>query len=108
MSALGVGRVKTEAGRGGPGCSGCDRGYQRLDPDDVHDPCPIVISDFPTRRPYGLALRQNHIERILAGWVDEFKVSIYREREVTGFVQDDTGVEVALADGNSLIAAIAA
>ena len=32
---------------------------------------PLDISDFPTRHPYGLALWQNHIERILAGWVDE-------------------------------------
>jgi hypothetical protein len=30
---------------------------------------PLDISDFPTRHPYGLALWQNHIERILAGWV---------------------------------------
>jgi 2-polyprenyl-6-methoxyphenol hydroxylase-like FAD-dependent oxidoreductase len=29
------------------------------------------ISDFPTRHPYGLALWQNHIERIMAGWIDE-------------------------------------
>jgi 2-polyprenyl-6-methoxyphenol hydroxylase-like FAD-dependent oxidoreductase len=32
---------------------------------------PLDISDFPTRHPYGLGLWQNHIERILAGWVDE-------------------------------------
>ena len=31
---------------------------------------PIDISDFPTRHPYWLGLWQNHIERILAGWVD--------------------------------------
>src|ERR1700688_2585715 len=37
----------------------------------------LDISDFPTRHNYGLGLRQNHIERILAGWVDEFKVPIY-------------------------------
>ena len=30
----------------------------------------LDISDFPTRHPYGLGLRQNHIERILAGWVE--------------------------------------
>jgi 2-polyprenyl-6-methoxyphenol hydroxylase-like FAD-dependent oxidoreductase len=30
---------------------------------------PLDISDFPTRHNYGLALWQNHIERILAGWV---------------------------------------
>jgi 2-polyprenyl-6-methoxyphenol hydroxylase-like FAD-dependent oxidoreductase len=63
---------------------------------------PLDISDFPTRHPYGLGLWQNHIERILAGWVDELEVPIYREREVTGFAQDDTGVEVELSDGQSL------
>src|SRR5688500_2217666 len=31
----------------------------------------LDISDFPTRHPYGLGLWQNHIERILAGWVAE-------------------------------------
>src|SRR5215207_10108889 len=62
----------------------------------------LDISDFPTRHPYGLGLWQNHIERILAGWVDELEVPIYREREVTGFVQDDTGVNVELSDGMSL------
>src|SRR5881227_1050898 len=62
----------------------------------------LDISDFPTRHPYGLGLWQNHIERILAGWVDELEVPIYREREVTGFAQDDTGVDVQLSDGQSL------
>src|SRR5690348_11573752 len=62
----------------------------------------LDISDFPTRHNYGLALRQNHIERILAGWVDELAVPIYRGREVTGFVQDETGVNVAVSDGLSL------
>jgi 2-polyprenyl-6-methoxyphenol hydroxylase-like FAD-dependent oxidoreductase len=59
---------------------------------------PLDISDFPTRHPYGLGLWQNHIERILAGWVDELEVPIYREREVTGFAQDDTGIGVELSD----------
>jgi 2-polyprenyl-6-methoxyphenol hydroxylase-like FAD-dependent oxidoreductase len=63
---------------------------------------PLDISDFPTRHPYSLGLWQNHIERILAGWVDELEVPIYREREVTGFAQDDTGVDVELSDGESL------
>ena len=52
------------------------------------------MSDFPTRHPYWLGLWQNHIERILAGWVGELPVTIYRGREVTGFAQDDTGVDV--------------
>src|SRR5206468_5760504 len=63
---------------------------------------PIDISDFPTRHNYGLALVQERIERILAAWVDELAVPIHREREVTGFAQDDTGVDVELSDGRSL------
>jgi 3-(3-hydroxy-phenyl)propionate hydroxylase len=63
---------------------------------------PLDISDFPTRHNYGLGLWQNHIERILAEWVGELAVVIYRGREVTGFAQDDTGVDVALSDGQSL------
>ena len=62
----------------------------------------LDISDFPTRHNYVLGLRQNHIERILAEWVGERAVTIYRGREVTGFAQDDTGVDVALSDGQSL------
>jgi 2-polyprenyl-6-methoxyphenol hydroxylase-like FAD-dependent oxidoreductase len=62
----------------------------------------LDISDFPTRHNYGLALSQNHIERILAGWVDELAVPIYRGREVTAFAQDDTGVDVEVSDASSL------
>jgi len=62
----------------------------------------LDISDFPTRHPYGLGLRQRHIERILAGWIGELKVPIYRGIEATGFAQDDTGVDVGLDDGRSL------
>src|SRR3954467_13573518 len=62
---------------------------------------PLDISDFPTRHNYGLGLWQNHIERILAGWVGELEVPIYRGREVTGFAQDDTGVDVELSDGRT-------
>jgi 3-(3-hydroxy-phenyl)propionate hydroxylase len=63
---------------------------------------PLDISDFPTRHHYVLALTQNHIERILAGWVSELPVTMYRSREVMGFTQDDTGVDVAMSDGQSL------
>lgn len=62
----------------------------------------LDVSDLPTRHNYGLALRQKHIERILAGWVRELAVPIYRGREVTGFVQDDAGVDVDVADSESL------
>ena len=63
---------------------------------------PLDISDFPTRHNYGLALWQNRIEHILAAWVGELAVPTYRGREVTGFAQDDTGVDVELSDGRSL------
>ncbi len=63
---------------------------------------PLDISDFPTRHNYGLALWQNRIEHILGAWVGELAVPIYREREVTGFAQDDTGVDVELGGGRSL------
>ena len=62
----------------------------------------LDISDFPTRHNYGLALWQSHFERILAAWVDELGVPIVREREVTGFAQDDGGVDVELSDGRTL------
>src|SRR5439155_19222383 len=62
----------------------------------------LDISDFPTRHYYGLALWQKHIERILAGWVGELPVTFYRGREVTGFTQDDAGVDIALSDSQSL------
>ena len=63
---------------------------------------PLDISDFPTRYNHGLALWQSQFERILAGWIGELGVPIAREREVTGFTQDDTGVDVGLSDGQSL------
>jgi 2-polyprenyl-6-methoxyphenol hydroxylase-like FAD-dependent oxidoreductase len=62
----------------------------------------LDISDFPTRHNYGLALWQSLFEPILAGWVDELGVPILREREVVGFAQDDTGVDVELSGDTSL------
>jgi 2-polyprenyl-6-methoxyphenol hydroxylase-like FAD-dependent oxidoreductase len=62
----------------------------------------LDISDFPTRHPYGLALLQTHTERILADWVAELGVPTYRAREVTGFAQDDAGVDVTVSDGRTL------
>jgi 2-polyprenyl-6-methoxyphenol hydroxylase-like FAD-dependent oxidoreductase len=62
---------------------------------------PLDISDFPSRHHYGLALLQRHVERIMAGWLDELGVPIVRERELTGFAQDDDGVDVVLSDGTT-------
>src|SRR3954470_5433572 len=47
----------------------------------VHFQVPLDITDFPTRHNYVLGLSQNHIERILAGWVEELRVPIHRGRE---------------------------
>src|SRR5215469_10527007 len=60
------------------------------------------ISDLATRHNYFLALWQTHIERILADWIGELGVPVYRGREVTCFAQHDTGVDVQLSDGRSL------
>ncbi|MCE9574279.1 MAG: FAD-dependent monooxygenase [Deltaproteobacteria bacterium] len=66
---------------------------------------PLDISDAPTRHNHGLALWQNHIERVLAAWVDELAVPIYRGCEVTNLAQDDAGVDVTLSDDRTLRAA---
>ncbi len=62
----------------------------------------LDISDFPTRHNYGLALWQSHFERILAEWVAELGVPILRSREVVGFTQDGSGVDIEVAGGGSL------
>jgi 2-polyprenyl-6-methoxyphenol hydroxylase-like FAD-dependent oxidoreductase len=62
----------------------------------------LDMSDFSTRHPYSLGIWQSQIERIMAAWVAELPVRIYYGSEVTGFAQDDTGVDVELADGRSL------
>src|SRR6202165_1664185 len=56
----------------------------------------------PPRHNYVMALLQSHFERIMSGWIDELGVPILREREMTGFTQDDSGVDVALSAGTSL------
>src|SRR5215203_949491 len=62
----------------------------------------LDMSDFPTRHPYALGIWQNQIERIMAAWIAELPVHIDYGCEVTGFAQDDTGVDVRLSDGESL------
>lgn len=68
----------------------------------VHFHIPLDMSDFPTRHNYVLGLGQNPIERALAAWIGELEVPIYREREVAGFAQDDTGVDVKLSCGHAI------
>jgi 2-polyprenyl-6-methoxyphenol hydroxylase-like FAD-dependent oxidoreductase len=62
----------------------------------------LDMSDFPTRHPYSLGIWQNQIERIMAAWIAELPVRIYYGCEVTGFAQDDIGVDVELSDSQSL------
>jgi 3-(3-hydroxy-phenyl)propionate hydroxylase len=62
----------------------------------------LDMSDFPTRHPYSLGIWQNQIERIMAAWIAELPVRIYYGSEVTGFAQDDTGVDVELSGEGSL------
>jgi 3-(3-hydroxy-phenyl)propionate hydroxylase len=73
----------------------------------VHEAMPfgttmLDTSDFPTRHPYFLGIWQNQIERILAAWIAELLVPIHYGSEVTGFAQDDSGVDVELSGGRSL------
>ena len=62
----------------------------------------LDMSDFPTRHPYTLGIFQNQIERIMAAWIAELPVRIDYGCEVTGFAQDDTGVDVELSEDQSL------
>ena len=62
----------------------------------------LDVSDFPTRHNYVLALWQAKFEPILAAWVDELEVPVLRGRQVVGFTQDDTGVDVDISDGPSI------
>lgn len=65
----------------------------------------LDVSDFPTRHPYGLALVQKEIERLLAGWVEELGVPVLRGRVVTGLAQDEAGVDVELNGGRERLRA---
>jgi 2-polyprenyl-6-methoxyphenol hydroxylase-like FAD-dependent oxidoreductase len=62
----------------------------------------LDMSDFPTRHPYSLGIWQSKIERIMADWLAELPVRIYYGREVSGFAQDEDGVDVELAGGEPL------
>jgi 3-(3-hydroxy-phenyl)propionate hydroxylase len=62
----------------------------------------LDLTAFPTRHPYTLAIGQGQVERILLGWVEELGVEVRRPLEVTGVVQDDAGVDVHLAGGETV------
>ncbi len=52
----------------------------------------LDISAFPSRHPYGLALPQKHSERVLLEWAEELGVPILRGLEITGFIEDASGI----------------
>ncbi len=62
----------------------------------------LDMSDLPTRHPYFIGIFQNAIERIMGAWIAELPVRILFGHEVTGFAQDDDGVDVRLAGGEPL------
>lgn len=62
----------------------------------------LDTSDFPTRHPYTLGIWQNQIEQIMADWIGELSVRVEYGREISGIAQDEAGIEVRLADGQSL------
>ena len=63
---------------------------------------PLDVASLPTRHPYTLGLGQPRMERILLGWVEELGVTLRRGVEVSGFAQDDQGVDVHLTGGDPL------
>jgi 2-polyprenyl-6-methoxyphenol hydroxylase-like FAD-dependent oxidoreductase len=62
----------------------------------------LDLGDFPTRHPYGLALAQEHTERILGAWAREVGAAVRYGSEMTDLAQDDDGVDIHIADGNTL------
>jgi 3-(3-hydroxy-phenyl)propionate hydroxylase len=62
----------------------------------------LDMSDFPTRHPYALGIWQNQIERLMADWIAELPIEIRYRSEVTGFTQDEAGVDVQLSGGEQL------
>jgi 3-(3-hydroxy-phenyl)propionate hydroxylase len=62
----------------------------------------LDTSDLPTRHPYTVAIWQNQIEQVMADWIGELGVHIKYAYEVTGFEQDEGGVDVHLADREPL------
>jgi 3-(3-hydroxy-phenyl)propionate hydroxylase len=66
---------------------------------------PLDVEGLPSRHAYTLALGQAGVEELLLGWVEELGVTVRRGVEVTGVEQDDDGVDVQLADGETVPAA---
>jgi 2-polyprenyl-6-methoxyphenol hydroxylase-like FAD-dependent oxidoreductase len=77
-------------------------GAQQLDRVVMFGGSVLDASDLPTRHPYMVAIWQNQVERIMADWIAELGVHVRYACEVTGFAQDEDGVDVHLDGGESL------
>lgn len=62
----------------------------------------LDVGRLPTRHPYTLALFQNHIERLLLQWIEEFGVPIRRNIEVVGAHADEESVHLRLTSGETV------
>src|SRR4051812_10472293 len=63
---------------------------------------PLDISDFPTQHNYLLAIRQERIERLLADWIQELNVPVYRGVEVLDVSHDENGVGISTSEGSNM------
>jgi 3-(3-hydroxy-phenyl)propionate hydroxylase len=62
----------------------------------------LDLSDHPTRYNYLLALKQSVFEPMLAEWVEGLGVRVLRGRELVGFAQDASSVDVDVSGGTTL------
>jgi 3-(3-hydroxy-phenyl)propionate hydroxylase len=62
----------------------------------------LALGDLPSRHNHWLALRQERIEHLLAAWIAELRVPIYRGLGVTAFSQNERGVDVEVEGGRTL------
>jgi 3-(3-hydroxy-phenyl)propionate hydroxylase len=60
----------------------------------------LDVAALPSRHPYTLALSQSGVEDVLREWVGELGVPIRHGVDVAGVEQDDTGVDLVLAEGD--------
>lgn len=63
---------------------------------------PLEVAALPSRHAYTVGIPQAQVEEILLGWLAELGVEVTRGVEVTGFAQDDDGVDVQVATGETI------
>lgn len=63
---------------------------------------PLEVAALPSRHAYTVGIPQAQVEEILLAWLAELGVEVTRGVEVTGFAQDDDGVDVQVATGETV------